>query len=96
MIEKIKIVMSWVWAAIAPTAITMLTEAGKVVWTTAEQAVKEAEQMFSGPGMGSLKFEYVLKKVYEVIETQGVKIGKALVETIIQLAVIKLQGEIAK
>jgi hypothetical protein len=41
--------------------------------------------------MGALKFEHVLKKVGNEIAIQGIKMGNALVETIIQLAVIKLK-----
>lgn len=93
MIEKIRIVMSWVWEMIAPTAITMFTAAGRIIWETVKVSVKEAETLFPAAGSGSLKFEYVYKKAFESISDQGIKIGTALLETIIQLAVMKLQGE---
>ena len=51
----------------------------------------DAEKMFPGQGMGSVKFEHVLKIVSNEMLNQGIKMGNALVETIVQLAVIKLQ-----
>ena len=91
MITGRRIVMSWLWAAVYPTLIQMFTASGRIVWEVAAAAVVDAEKMFPGHGMGALKFEYVLKKVGNEIAVQGVKMGNALVETIIQLAVIKLK-----
>lgn len=86
--------MSWLWAAVYPTLIQMFTASGRIVWEAARAAVAEAETMFPGGGMGAIKFEHVLKIVTNEMMNQGVKMGTALVETIIQLAVIKLQGEV--
>jgi hypothetical protein len=91
MITGIRIVMSWLWAAVYPTLIQMFTASGRIVWEAAMTAVAEAEKMFPGQGMGALKFEHVLKVVGNEIAVQGIKMGNALVETIIQLAVIKLK-----
>lgn len=93
MITGIRIVMSWLWAAVYPTLIQMFTASGRIVWESAMDAVAEAEKMFPGQRMGALKFEHVLKIVGNEIATQGIKMGNALVETIIQLAVIKLKEE---
>jgi hypothetical protein len=94
MITGIRIVMSWLWAAVYPTLIQMFTSSGRIVWEAATAAVAEAEKMFQGQGMGALKFEHVLKIVGNEIAIQGIKMGNALVETIIQLAVIKLKEEV--
>jgi hypothetical protein len=94
MITGIRIMMSWLWAAVYPTLIQMFTASGRIVWEAATVAVAEAEKMFQGQGMGALKFEYVLKEVGNEIAVQGVKMGNALIETIIQLAVIKLKEEV--
>lgn len=93
MITGIRIVMSWLWAAVYPTLIQMFTSSGRIVWESATTAVAEAEKMFPGQGMGAVKFEHVMKIVTNEILNQGIQMGTALVETIIQLAVIKLQGE---
>lgn len=85
--------MSWLWAAAYPTLIQMFTSSGRIVWESATTAVAEAEKMFPGQGMGAVKFEHVMKIVTNEILNQGIQMGTALVETIIQLAVIKLQGE---
>jgi len=91
MITGIRIMMSWLWAAVYPTLIQMFTSSGRIVWEAAMTAVAEAEKMFPGTGMGSVKFEHVLKIVSNEMMNQGIKMGTALIETIIQLAVIKLQ-----
>ena len=93
MITGIRIVMSWLWAAVYPTLAQMFTASGRIVWESARAATAEAEQMFPAPGTGALKFEHVMKNVTNEMMNQGIKMGTALVETIIQLAVIKLQGE---
>jgi hypothetical protein len=91
MITGIRIVMSWLWTAVYPTLIQMFTASGRIVWEAARAAVAEAETMFPGQSMGAIKFEHVMKTVGNEMMNQGIKMGTALVETIIQLAVIKLQ-----
>lgn len=88
--DKLKFLLSEVWAFLKPFAKQLLTNSGKILLTSAMAAVTAVATNMGGSS-GADKRDAALKLILSDLEAAGIELATSTVNAALEAAVVKLK-----